>query len=516
MDNARHTPDRRDIEPDKEQGRASASIEGRGWDILVGGEENAAALGGDDPFDHRLPEDREADEVLGLASPGASPETARAGQPPRPDEVRPYGLSAGVAVELIAPVSESRAPLEAGSLGSEEPAAPSQPEPEPVVSASPKPLSPGVSVEVLSETPQAEFEVPAFSVEEFMAPPDKMPDVGPVPRPGAPPVSGGETLPPFIPFGDAAAEPFAPEPGAAPFGGEAPGAPTAPLVEPPVARAFDLARSRPYDPFEEEPPFAPTVTEEMPPDQELGALLITPERISALWDEINATYDLVISDVRGYYTATESALRDLKRARELLLAGEEHFDNAEELVKRVKARLRLEEKVRQWSRTRGAWLGVYLVIWLLLLSIAALTTNRFAELATQFVPDWMAAAFLPGLFGGLGGVVGALWVLLKHIVRKRDFDPIHTPWYVVNPFMGIALGVITYLLVRVSDALLTGDPLLVEGTQTLFGLYALCAIVGFKQNVLWSLADRVIKAILPSESTTPTVEEVSAMSQPEK
>lgn len=515
MDDAGHTQDRWDIESDEEGRRASASIEGRGWEILVGGEENAAALGGDDPFDHHLPEDRAADEVLGLASPGASPETTRARQPLRLDEVRPYGLSAGVAVELIAPASESRAPLEAGFPDDEEPATPPQPAPEPVVSASPEPLSPGVSVEVLSETPQGEFEAPVFSIEEFMAPPAEMPDVEPVPRPGAPPVPGGETLPPFTPFGGTAAQPFAPEPGAAPFGGGTPGVPSE-LAEPPIARAFDLARSRPYDPFEEEPSFAPTLTEEMPPDQELGALLITPERISALWDEINATYDLVISDVRGYYTATESALRDLKRARELLLAGEEHFDNAEELVKRVKARLRLEEKVRQWSRTRGAWLGVYLVIWLLLLSIAALTTNRFAELATQFVPDWMAAAFLPGLFGGLGGVVGALWVLLKHIVRKRDFDPIHTPWYVVNPFMGIALGVITYLLVRVSDALLTGDPLLVEGTQTLFGLYALCAIVGFKQNVLWALADRVIKAILPSESTTPTVEEVSAMSQPEK
>ena len=55
------------------------------------------------------------------------------------------------------------------------------------------------------------------------------------------------------------------------------------------------------------------------------------------------------------------------------------------------------------------------------------------------------------LFGGMGATIGALWVLNKHIVKKRDFDPIHTPWYVTNPFMGLMLGIITYLVVRVGS-----------------------------------------------------------------
>ena len=119
------------------------------------------------------------------------------------------------------------------------------------------------------------------------------------------------------------------------------------------------------------------------------------------------------------------------------------------------------------------------------------------------------ATFLPALYGGLGGVVGALWVLIKHMVKVRDFDPIHTPWYVLNPFMGMVLGAITYFLLRATTFILGASPAQFGDPGEQFGLYFLSVVVGFNQNVLWALIDRVIKAIIPPESP-PAATEVAA------
>jgi hypothetical protein len=224
--------------------------------------------------------------------------------------------------------------------------------------------------------------------------------------------------------------------------------------------------------------------------------------------------------VRGHYKATEHAISDLKKAREYLLAGKQYYDNAEELVMHAKAKLRLEEKVRQWSRTRGPWLVVYLIVWLMLLSASSLIIPRAEQIALDFgVPSWLAATILPGLFGGLGGVVGALWVLIKHIVIKRDFDPIHTTWYVVNPFMGITLGVMTYLIVYTGGVLgnliVASDTNLTVTTGATPFMYALCVVVGFRQNVFWRLIDKFLSTIFPpSEDEESPVTETSSVTTP--
>lgn len=435
----------------EEQPEEVPSLRGMGWDILVGGEEHATLMGGADPFDMRTPEDAEADAIL---TGGTGRQPASTGDEPSPEEVF-WDRGRGAEAAEPSPAEEAGGPpprdLSPEELGR--------------VPAQPQPAAGGV--------PPAPIEVPPLSWEEMLTPPSR------TTAPSAP--AREET----IPFGEMA-------------GGAAPA-----VI--PGASAYAVERARIYDPFERVVPSPPPSAPELEASKDLTEKLITQERLDALWNEINETYNLAISGVRGDFRTTESALADLKKAREMLLAGLENFDNAEELVKRVKARLRLEEKVRQWSRTRGTWLGIYLVLWLLLLSSLSLLTNRIGTIAQQFVPAWLAAAFLPGLFGGLGGVVGALWVLIKHIARERDFDPLHTPWYVTNPFLGFALGVITYLLLRASGGLLGADPQVLEGTAP--GLYALCVIVGFNQNVLWALVDRVIKAILPAEEITPATEE---------
>jgi hypothetical protein len=50
--------------------------------------------------------------------------------------------------------------------------------------------------------------------------------------------------------------------------------------------------------------------------------------------------------------------------------------------------------------------------------------------------------------GGLGGVMGAWLVLIKHASQDQDFDKQHILWYVNSPFMGAGIGAFIYWVMR--------------------------------------------------------------------
>jgi hypothetical protein len=344
-------------------------------------------------------------------------------------------------------------------------------------------------------------------------------------EPTRPPVAGAVGVPEVLPLGEepeeeaeepeeeapphlVAGEPPLP---AEPLPEEVPPVeePAWPSDEPPWELPTQAGVARPfgvYDPFEpvsgEEPI---RVDEDLPVDAiTYGPMLITPERVNGLWEEINTTYDMVIKGVRGHFRTTEQALADLKKARELLLSGYENFDNAEVLVKKVKARLELEEKVRAWSGGVGRWIALYLIACLAVLILLALLKTIAEQFLSLYMPVDMALAYMPALFGALGGTVGALWVLIEHTARKRDFDPIHTRWYMVNPFMGAALGVVVYAIFRagvigLSPLAASEAPLeTIEEAPTPWMVYAIALVAGFQQNVVWDLLTRVLDLIKPA------------------
>jgi hypothetical protein len=512
-----------------------ASIKGKGWEILVGGKDNPFTIGGSDPFDMHgqvaaasssaaPSNDQEVEEILagGLQTPEARGEAI----PPEAFWDRGHGIAGSEPLSSEQPTGDI---LSALGLGTET-ARPS-PSPEPITETMPpRDLSPEELL-LLAEDEAAPPRSSAVSPETPLPPASSVPA-----SPSLPGLSEGVTITPIeadevvtMPTPSVGGEPFlAPaiseeasiEPLRPPWEIELPAMTTpspasGPTVLPtslegiggPAWAATFAAPPRFHDPFEESeltPQPAEPEGAELPPDEALEERLITQERVDALWNEINAVYNLVVNDVRGHFNTTEKAIRDLKKARELLLAGTENFDNAEQLVAEVKARLRLEEKVRQWSQTQGTWLAVYLVCWLLLILILVtyLLTNQAQQFITALVPSWVTDAALAGFFGSLGGVIGALWVLIKHTAKKRDFDPIHTPWYVTNPFMGLALGIVAYLLVWGSGGIITnivGAGELNLPLASKLVIYALCLVVGFNQNVLWALINRFIKTILPQE-----------------
>jgi hypothetical protein len=468
---------------------SESDLSGKGWEILVGGKDNPFALGGSDPFDltdasgstRNVQPVKPSQSVPQPAPRDLSPEELGyqpIGQPSASsvDEMMASGLPGAVSSSSIPTSEEGTQPAVPG-LSAGVTVTPIGPA---IIEVAPA-ATPGVEAAPSSETSAATPASPSIT---------ELPPSSETPAPAATPVGGPIAPPEGQTPEDVMTGPVAPSSG--------------PILSIPSTPPWPVPQSISIqDPFDESSAGQSQEEEgpELPPDAALAKALITQERIDALWNEINETYDLVINDVRGHYNTTQQALKQLKKARELLLSGPENFDNAEELVKEIKSRLRLEEKVRQWSGSRGAWLAAYLVMWFVLLSLSSLATNHVTKIAVQFVPDWMVATWLPGLFGGLGGVIGALWVLNKHITRVRDFDPIHTMWYITNPILGIALGVVTYLLVKGGGWLVTqvgnsGDFVMTPALTV--ALIVLCVIVGFNQNVLWALIDRFVKTVIPS------------------
>ncbi len=538
------------------------SLEGKGWDILVGGEKNLKALGGDDPFD----EGPTADD-LELESVMATGVETNLAAPPRelsPDDLA-FGLPTDIDIDREPAIRElTPEELEAGIpgvvTGTDTPTEPLPPDvieemnratargetvnmavdermltPEPIPSARPpdRDVPYGVPDDNgIIELPPLGTKPTDINMDELLAEPTGTivdDDIVPLPPPPLQrqdtgvrisPETGEPMRPPAAPSAASDASPR----GDSQFEGESvflgdnieggaaalPG--SRPITRTPRSFRPELSTSSRsvYDPFEDAQRILRKRAlpgEDLPTDPMLEDFFITEERVDALWNEINQVSDFVVNDVRGNFEVTQNMLTDLKQARELLMAGRGNYDNAELIVNEVKARLRLERKVRTWTKTRATWLGVYLVSWFFLLSASTLFTQQAEIILQEFVYDWMAATIIPAILGAFGAVLGALWILIKHVAVRRDFDPIHTPWYLTMPLLGGALGVVTYYILTFTGFIATA----VQGTPTLNFetpialLYPVYIIVGFRPDVVWALVERVLKTILP-ENTNRTVE----------
>lgn len=501
---------RNDNDPEKEAGEegSSASVAGKGWDILVGGKDNPYAAGGSDPFDISAAasaasadvraKDAETDAILKSVSeqpapvganlpPDAAFDKGRGAEAPRdlgPQDLGVPGVSPGVTVMPIGGV-ETPTPVPSGPVEITEVAQPGT-----------GPLNSSAITEITQpETPQVSPSAPAMLP---VFPPASSASGSGITEVSAPPAPSLSPFPDMPVPASASPMPSMPIARSVPAGN-----PAAPV---PFVPGLSLSQSGGYasaisDPFASQTDIPlKLVQQDLPPDPVLEKQLITTARINALWSEINETYDLVINDVRGHFNTTEDGINELARARELLVSGTANFDEAEQVVKEVKARLRLEEKVRQWSVARGTWLATYLIMWFPLLGLAVFLSGNFNKFAARFIPEFLSATYLPSIFGVLGGVIGALWILNQHMTKKRDFDPIHTMWYVTNPFLGGALGVVTYFIVRGGGLIVVqaggNENFRLTDLMTII-LCGLCVIVGFNQNILWSLVNRFLKAIIP-------------------
>ena len=497
--------------------RKRASIKGKGIDILFG--ETAS------PEEPTLENEREADieELLGEEAELAGPELdadlekafgeeAMAMEPVPPTPATPAAVSAPPrAREIISPpleVPPSAEPRKVSvTLKVEEPSIPAAVPAPRAEEVPPTPTYPPVSPEPRVETPPPP-EMPARRWEEAAyGPPPHIPE--PAPAEAAPTAPTGRPLvspydqpPPEIkPGGYLMEHPVAL--------GEGAGLPTGAVPREERARA-EYAEERP-----------PQISLEVSERTVLGRL--GEKRQQDLFKEIDALVVEAAQVLSVDMEGLEQALSLLREARDISVETPRQFDEAEYRVAKVRAKLEQRKTSGRWSVIYGYPVLLYEVAWFLLflgsllfdhslaVFLANITKTTFSDMASlsmeYIFPLWNTMAW-----GGIGGVVGALYSLYWHAAKVKDFDKQYVMWYIVQPIMGVILGGIVYLIIAsgfMSVQVLAGQTTGLSGSaaQTMTSpaikaFHSAVAVVsGFRQRFVYEMLDKIVQVLTPKPKT---------------
>ncbi len=236
---------------------------------------------------------------------------------------------------------------------------------------------------------------------------------------------------------------------------------------------------------------APTRPEKVPASPEMISLFITDERVNALWECIDQVKKEVPVEIQNLYLARE-LLNDIESARNALLGGRENYEEAERLVDEVAYRLAFTKRLQGWSSTWGSILFIYETLWgiLFIWGMFRLGENAFESGAAIFV--YILSSII---WGGIGGITGALLALIKHITKYQDFDIQHRMWYLGSPVIGAVVGLFIYGVIQVGLFSMTNGNIVSP-----FIIYILAWLGGYQQNVLTDIIKRLLKTFEISSS----------------
>ncbi|HEY64280.1 MAG TPA: hypothetical protein G4O02_06875 [Caldilineae bacterium] len=293
---------------------------------------------------------------------------------------------------------------------------------------------------------------------------------------------------------------------------------------PPVARPAERARG-PEPPYEAPPQPIPGEGElpepgvERPPLEEIPAeqreewlTRIGEERLRQLHEEIGQLYDQAAEQLGSQRELLGEVLDQLREARAILVERPEYFAEAEYRVQQVQAVLTRVARSREWGARYGPRILLYEAIWLALLLGTFIVASVFSDPMTEWlarvsgraVSSTLVSQAIPFLstllWGGIGGVVSALWSLHWHISDQLDFDKDYVMWYLEQPLLGIVLGGIVYLIMGTGFLVLQTD-LTVESANLGARLLpsTLAFVGGFRQNLVYSLIDKIVQLINPRQ-----------------
>jgi hypothetical protein len=227
---------------------------------------------------------------------------------------------------------------------------------------------------------------------------------------------------------------------------------------------------------------------------DLVNMFIPDGRLVTVWTEIDAVEGRVASADRISLKVAREMLDRLAVARNYLMNDRANFEEAERQVAEVKYRLARLETSHALQQPLPIF--IYLLIFIVLIVLAALWTQPITsaglmKLLGEALKLDMVAVWATILWGGIGGVTGALYGLWDHVARDRDYDPEYAIWYYTNPLMGLILGLFVFIVAQVGLSEVT------KGST--FILYFLAWAVGFRQNLAFSLANTILKRLTPEE-----------------
>jgi hypothetical protein len=237
--------------------------------------------------------------------------------------------------------------------------------------------------------------------------------------------------------------------------------------------------------------------------EEKAAILarVSPEWLSTLNQQVSDLYEQVTTTYSSPPANAERAMGLLREARAVLTERPEDYSSAEFRVAEVRAMLGRTANSRQSGRYYGPRIFFYELGWLALFAVGL----TFGGWLANWI-GWLSGSSVSGavptwnvmMWGGVGGVVGAMYHLWWHITDRQDFDPQYLMWYMVQPVMGVVLGGIIYLILAtgflVLEVNLSGQN---AGTAARLLPYLAAVLGGFRQNFVYEQIDRVIGVFSP-------------------
>ena len=239
---------------------------------------------------------------------------------------------------------------------------------------------------------------------------------------------------------------------------------------------------------------APATAGDLKATKKMLDLLITNKTVELLWKRADDLQAEVIDNIEDISVA-RSLLEHIRSARTRLLERKDNYEEAERELNEVEFRLSFNQRSRQW---RGLGYGIlaYEVIWgtIFLILTGILLVGGENSLRIQDSTMISRAELFIGLggmlWGGMGGVVGALYALWRYITAQK-FNPQFNIWYLSQPIMGVFIGAFIFLFIKIGFNVTAGNPGIEIGSPWM--VYLLGFIGGFQQNVLYDIVKQVLK-----------------------
>lgn len=276
---------------------------------------------------------------------------------------------------------------------------------------------------------------------------------------------------------------------------------------------------RPPSPFIR--PSAPPVEEPLPPsqlspsEQERILAQVNQERLDELHKRIDQLYRDVPKRISNRPDLTAQILGMLRQARTILIEHPYDYIEAEYKIQQAYAIYNRVENSEKWGDLYGwrvFWFEVitFFVLLFSFLSLLAFGNDISAFLAKRLGATEATQGLLTAVgfwstfvWGGIGGVVGALYTLWTHVSERQDFERQHVMWYTAQPIMGLILGGVTFLVINTGLLSLQGGQTaaaaLREDVQLFPSLIAF--IAGFRPQFIFGLLVKIIKLINPTSES---------------
>jgi len=225
----------------------------------------------------------------------------------------------------------------------------------------------------------------------------------------------------------------------------------------------------------------------------------------ALHGRIDDLYKQVATKFSSPPANADRMLTLLNEARQILIESPENYVAVESRMMQVQVTMSRTTESRVQAARYGPRILIYEVAWLAVLLLGLVFAAPLSEFFTRsgamsgatandMFPFWNTL-----MWGGIGGIIGALYALWWHVSDQQDFERQYMMWYLVQPIMGTVLGGIVFLLLTGGFLLLQVKPSDTNAGARLIP-YLVAVLAGFRQNFIYGQFDRLITLFAPGSN----------------